>query len=243
MAFRMRSVLGVAAATVAFAGIQGAYADLIITEVVDATLPGGLPKFVELTNAGGAPVDLSLYSIGNYNNGNPDLGGGSSTALNAIMLAPGASYVIAYEFAPDVGMGETSVFEDTYGFAPDQFTGPFINGDDVVRLFLGIGTGDGSDATAIDTYGIVGVDGTGEPWEYTDGYSFRQPGQNLPSSGGFVPTDWFFGGANSLETGDDAEELALILSLTTPGTHNLPGPGALSLLALAGLAARRRRRA
>ena len=46
------------AAALALAGT--ANADLLITEVVDATLPGGLPKFVELTNTGGTAVDLKL---------------------------------------------------------------------------------------------------------------------------------------------------------------------------------------
>ncbi|NNF44721.1 MAG: hypothetical protein HKN62_17075, partial [Phycisphaerales bacterium] len=37
-----------------------AHGQLIISEVVDATLPGGLPKFVELTNCGpGDIADLS----------------------------------------------------------------------------------------------------------------------------------------------------------------------------------------
>lgn len=67
-----------------------ANAVLIISEVVDATLPGGLPKYVELTNTGMSTIDLSSYSIGNYNNGGTDLGGGASTVLSG-MLAPGDS--------------------------------------------------------------------------------------------------------------------------------------------------------
>ena len=42
---------------------------IIISEAVDATLPGGLPKYVELTNCGSPTVELSLYSLGNFNNG------------------------------------------------------------------------------------------------------------------------------------------------------------------------------
>ena len=213
---------------------------LIISEVVDATLPGGLPKFVELTNTGGASVDLSLYSIGNFNNGGTTLGGGASTVLSG-SLAAGDSYVISYENGDEPGVG---VFFDTYGFDPDNFDlGTFINGDDVVALFLGPATGDGSDATLVDVYGVIGVDGSGQDWEYTDGYSFRNSTVLSPNDT-FTSSEWNFGGANSLETGDDVEELALILANTTPGTHTfVPEPTSVfSLIGLGMAGAFRRRR-
>ena len=50
------------------AAAGGTTPQLIISEVVDATLPGGLPKFVELTNTGSTTLDLSGFSIGNYSN-------------------------------------------------------------------------------------------------------------------------------------------------------------------------------
>ena len=102
------------AAALALAGT--ANADLLITEVVDATLPGGLPKFVELTNTGSASVDLTQYSFGNMNNGGTTLGGGAASVLTG-NLAPGASYVICYE--ADNGPG-ASTFFTTYGFEPDS---------------------------------------------------------------------------------------------------------------------------
>ena len=189
--------------------------NVIISEIVDATLPGGQPKFVELTNCDTVTVDLSLYSIGNYNNGGTSLGGGSSTSLNG-MLAPGETYV--YCFSSD----EDTTFVDVYGFAPDQYAGGgFINGDDVVALFLGTATGDGSDAVLVDIYGVIGVDGSGTTWEYTDGYSYRNSGASATDT--FNEAEWTIGGANSLETGDDAEELLLILELTTPGEHSCDG--------------------
>ncbi|MFK7802114.1 MAG: ExeM/NucH family extracellular endonuclease [Anaerolineae bacterium] len=193
---------------------QASSVNLIISEIVDATLPGGLPKFVELTNVGNTPIDLSTISIGNYSNGGTDLGGGSSTALSGILNAC-ESYVVSYENSDSPGTG---LFFDTYGFDPDNFDlGTFINGDDVVAIFEGVATGDGSDATMIDVYGVIGVNGDGEVWDYTDGYSFRNSGITAPSST-FTPAEWTFGGLNSLETGDDLTELPLILSLTTPGT-------------------------
>jgi hypothetical protein len=204
--------------TLAVVGLMApaASADLIISEVVDATLPGGLPKYVELTNTGASTIDLSNYSIGNYNNGGTTLGGDASTVLSG-MLGPCESYVISYENSDSPGVG---VFFDTYGFDPDNFDlGAFTNGDDVYALFLGPATGDGSDATLVDVYGVIGVDGTGEVWEYTDGYSYRN---TLTASPVFNPADWTFGGANSLEDpgGDDVVELALILANTDPGDYD-----------------------
>ncbi len=191
---------------------------LIISEIVDATLPGGLPKFVELTNVGTEVIDLSQYSIGNFSNGGTTLGGGASTLLSG-NLAPGDSYVISYENGDSPGSG---AFFDTYGFDPDNFDlGSFINGDDVVALFLGLATGDGTDATLVDVYGIIGTDGTGQPWEYTDGYAYRNTGVIAPNST-FTLSEWIVGGANSLETGDDATELPLILANTTPGVPGGP---------------------
>lgn len=208
---------------------------LIISEIVDAPLPGGLPKFVELSNIGDAPLDLSTFSIGNFSNGSTNLGGGASTVLSGI-LSVGDSYVISYEGSDSPGSGS---FYDTYGFDPDNFDlGAFINGDDVLALFLGPATGDGSDATLVDVYGVIGVDGTGEVWEYIDGYSGRLASVTGPNAT-FTPAEWDFGGANSLETGNDVEELALILANTSPGVfpNVVPEPttfalGGLGFLAL-----------
>lgn len=190
---------------------------LIISEIVDATLPGGLPKWVELTNCSAEPVDLADYSIGNFNNGNTTLGGGQSTQLSDVTLEPGGSYVIAYENEP--AAGETSMFETVYGASPDQYIGPFINGDDVLALFLGQALlEDGSDATLHDVYGVIGVDGSNEAWEYTDSYAVRDAGAG--PSAVFDAAEWTIPGFDALEVGgDDAAEEELIREVTTPGSH------------------------
>jgi hypothetical protein len=69
----------------------------------------------------------------------------------------------------------------------------------------------------LDIYGEFGIDGTGRPWEYLSGYSYRLPAYNTGDGGTFVASEWFFGGPGSLE-GPNPEEL--LLTLTTPGTHN-----------------------
>ncbi|TWU41268.1 hypothetical protein Q31b_27070 [Novipirellula aureliae] len=210
-------------------------ANLIISEVVDGTLSGGLPKFVELTNTGTTAIDLSLYSIGNQNNSNTELGAGSLALTGT--LAASDSYVISYEYSDELGDG---TFFTTYGFDPDFFdTGAFINGDDRIVLFEGLADGtdpvDGTGATIVDIYGYDGVDGSGETWEYTDGYAIRNASVTT-SSGIFTESEWTFGGVDSLEGADDAAKIALLLANTTPGTHvTSPVPAPSSLMGLASL--------
>jgi|GEM_PF-1173132 len=191
---------------------------LLITEICDGTLPGGQPKWVEITNTGTLVKDLSLYSLGNYNNGSIFLGGGGSTSLSG-NLAPGQSYLIGYEADPG-GPGLSEFFQ-VYGFELDFYMGGgFINGDDVVALFFGSATGTGSDATMVDVYGELGTDGTGEVWETTDSYGVRC--NDEANCGFFEPGEWDFPGANALEAGcggDDVCEAANHVALTTPGVH------------------------
>lgn len=210
-----------------------ANANLIISEVVDAPLPGGLPKFVEITNTGSGPVDLSGFSLGNVSNASTTMGF-DALVLSGV-LAGGDSHVVSYESGDTPG---SSTFFSTYGFDADDLTpGSFINGDDRLVLFSGaaLAGDDGTNGNIVDIYGVFGVDGTGEVWEYTDSYAFRNPDVTSGNGGTFDPSEWFFAGANGLEGADDTEELANILAETTPGTHDFvpePGTVAMTLLGL-----------
>ena len=193
-------------------------ANVLITEIVDATLAGGLPKFVELTNIGGMPADLSGYSLGVYSNGNTTLSGNTSRVLSGT-LAAGDSYVLNFENSDAAG---SSSFRTVYGVDPDNFDfGALINGNDVVVLFLadgggtgGAATDTGADATKVDAFGVVGTDGVGEAWEYTDGYASRLPATSSPAIT-FDTAEWQFSGPDALE-GLDASGIAAV---TSPGTH------------------------
>ena len=199
-----------------------AQADLLMTEIVDGTLSGGLPKWVELTNTGATTLDLTQYSFGNFNNGGTNLGGGAATVLTGT-LAPGASYVFGYEPAPTPPA--TSTFFDVYGADCDIYTGAYINGDDVLALFLGAATGDGTNATMVDVYGMLGTHGDGTTWEYEDSFSYRCG--NTANGGVFDEGDWHIEGKDGLEAGcggDDTCEQANHVAWTTPWVHTGCGP-------------------
>jgi hypothetical protein len=229
----MRFMLMSAAAVLA-AGTSHAQS-LAITELCDATLFGGQPKWVELTNVGTTTIaDLSLFSIGNFNNGSSTLGF-VATQLNSVSLAPGASYVFAYESPTNVACDPNALvtcFEFVYGFPADQYSGSFTNGDDAIALFNGIapaGTA-GNDPSLFDVYGEIGCDpnaaGTTCPeWEYTDGYSYRcVPGPSAT----FTLSDWVFGGPDSLEGTVTCDSACQALTLTNPGNFTACGTSTTS---------------
>jgi len=210
------SLLILGLASVASAG------QLVISEVVDGSRTGGQPKFVELTNTGGQTIDdLSVYSIGNANNGATTIGGGVSLQLPSVPLAAGASFVIAYEADP------FPQFVDTYGFGPDFTTGGgFINGNDVILLFLGSATSAEYPWTnCVDSFGAIGVDGVGQAWEYTDGWARRKAEYSQPLGLNFDSNAFNYSGPNALDGVDDADAKAKLLAQTNPGSHSFDGKG------------------
>ncbi len=207
-----------------------AHGQLIISEIVDATLPGGNPKFVEITNTSGMDFMFTGGGIIVQSNANTDLD--IDVDLNGITISAGQSFVIA----SSQNDGQ-NVFESTYGFAADLYSTAFFgNGDDRYILSDGMGL--------VDIFGAINIDGTGEAWEYTDSYAFRNADAISGNGGVFDIVEWTLGGVDALEVGgDDSLKTPLIQSLTTPGTHNfVPTPGTTALLALGGIAGFRRRR-
>ncbi len=154
----------------------------LITAVFDGPRPGGLPKGVELFITEDI-ADLSVYGIGSANNGNPS--SGVEFTFPSIAVSAGDYLYVASE-APE--------FENFFGFAPDFTTGAMsINGDDAIELFENGGL--------IDVFGEVGVDGTGQAWEYTDGWAYRLSGTTASAT--FFVNDWFFSGPNALDGEDN----------------------------------------
>lgn len=69
---------------------------------------------------------------------------------------------------------ESSGFFAYFGETPTFLSSAVgVNGDDPIELFL--------DGLVVDVFGEVNVDGTGQPWEYLDGFAYRKDG-SLPNS-------------------------------------------------------------
>ncbi len=154
---------------------------LVITGIIDGPLSGGLPKAVELTAIGDI-ADLSRYSLDSATNGNPATPASQFT-FPADSLAAGEKVYVSYE---------TAGFTEYFGFAPTYTSSiASVNGDDAFLLY--------ENGTVVDAFGVEGVDGTGEPWEYLDGWAYRVDG-SMPSAT-FDPSQWTFSGPNA----DDGE--------------------------------------
>lgn len=129
------------------AGIEGP--SVLITEVSDHPLDFTL-RYVELANVGNAAQDLTGWRLRLYANG-------QSLPSAALPLAgaigPGQTFVVARNSAE---------FQATFGFVPQMASDTVVNGsgNDVYELTDGV--------SVIDIYGERGVDGTNQPWDYTD---------------------------------------------------------------------------
>jgi hypothetical protein len=146
--------------------------------VVDGPLPGGLPKAVELVVCSDIS-DLSIYGLESANNG-----GGASGAEFTFPSGFAAAGDFIYVAS------ESENFEAFFGFAPSLVSGAAnINGDDAIVLYK-------NDAI-IDVFGETNVDGTGQPWEYLDGWAARI--DQKASSVTFDLNDWTFSSPNALD--------------------------------------------
>lgn len=179
-----------------------AQSNLIVTGVFDGPLTGGTPKAVEVYVVDDI-ADLSIYGFGSANNG----GGsdGEEFTFPADAVVAGQYFYIATT---------TVEFNTFFGFDPDYVTDAAgINGDDAVEIFM--------NGTAVDVFGDINVDGTGEPWEYMDGWAYRMDGTGPSTT--FTVSEWIYSGINAL----DGE--ATNASAATPwplGTYSTEAVGA-----------------
>jgi hypothetical protein len=155
--------------------------DLIITGAFDGPNSGGTPKGVELYVINDI-ADLSVYGIGSANNG----GGtdGVEFTFPADAVTAGTYIYVA---------SEDTQFTAFFGFAPTYNAGSAmgINGDDAVELF--------KNDVAVDVFGDINKDGTGEAWDHVDGWAYRKDGATATTT--FNAADWTFSGTNKLEGG------------------------------------------
>ncbi|MGD8454446.1 MAG: hypothetical protein PVJ57_21745 [Phycisphaerae bacterium] len=182
---------------------------VVISEVVDGDLGLGAPRYVELTNCGELDVifsDAAYVAI--YFDGNTTPG--TIVPLSNYALPVGESLVLASS-----ADGGDAAFFAAYGFHADLYTDDaFGDGNDVYSLQNG--------TTVVDTYGVIGVDGMWSDWGYEDSYAYSRPNR-FPNQGYFDVDNWVVGGYYALEADNDAERIALLQGLTTPGVHDCTG--------------------
>ncbi len=137
---------------------------LSLKGILDFTTPvgGNSGKAVHVV-ADGDISDLSLYGIGVANNG----GGtdGQEYTFPAVSVTSGQNILVVRDsqaladYFADCWSAFDVVFVDLDG-------GISQNGDDAIELFY---TG-----AVIETFADIDVDGTGEAWEYTDAWAFKE---------------------------------------------------------------------
>ncbi len=153
---------------------------LIISGVIDGPLTGGTPKAVELYASGDIP-DLGIYGLGSANNG----GGtdGVEFTFPSVSVSAGTFIFVTTDSAQ---------FTSYMGFNADYINGSAtnVNGDDAVELF--------KDSVVIDVFGDINVDGNGQPWEYLDGWAYRNNNKTV-NAGVFADSNWTFSGINVLD--------------------------------------------
>jgi hypothetical protein len=153
--------------------------NLVITGVIDGPLTGGVPKAIELYALADIP-DLSVYGVGSANNGGGS--NGEEFSFPADAVTAGTYIYVA---------SETTNFNAFFGFDPDYTSNALlINGDDAMELFCS--------GQVIDVFGDINVDGTGEPWDYLDGWAYRVDDTGIDGSV-FQLDNWFFSGVNALD--------------------------------------------
>lgn len=154
---------------------------LLLSAVYDGPLTGGHPKGVEIYVLEDI-ADLSLYGISSANNGAGTTAPNPEYNFPAISVNAGDYIYVA---------SDSTGFANFFGFNADFISSSMlINGDDAVELF--------KDTTVIDVFGDVNVDGTGQPWDYLDGWASRNTG-SLNNYGTFLIGEWTFSGTNALD--------------------------------------------
>ena len=152
---------------------------LIISGVMDGTLPGGFPKMVELYVLEDI-ADLSSYGLGCANNG----GGtdGEEFTFPAVSVTAGTYIHIS---------NDSVNFNTFMGFFPDFTDGLATNnnGDDAIELF--------HNGSVIDVFGDINMDGTGTAWDYVDGWVYRKD-NSVPNGGNFIVGEWDYSGVSAM---------------------------------------------
>ncbi|MEO0346430.1 MAG: ExeM/NucH family extracellular endonuclease [Pseudomonadota bacterium] len=186
--------------------------DIVISGVIDGPLPGGVPKAIELYAINDV-ANLSEWGVSSANNGSGATGA-PEFAFPSVAVPAGSFIYVA---------SESANFTTFFGFAPDYTSGvASINGDDAIELF--------QNGFVVDVFGDVDVDGSGQAWEYLDGWAYRID-ETGPDGATFVLGNWTFSGPNALDgeaTNDTAATPFPLATLINTGGDAAPAVVATS---------------
>jgi uncharacterized protein len=199
---------------IAVAGTANAQA--ILTGILDGDLSGGQPKALEIYVNG--TVDFTGWTIERSSNGNAF---GTSSNLDSLGVVTDSFVYLVDLTAPFVSLfGTSGDFANTFEIGNISH-----NGDDAYRIL-------NSGASVVDQVWLEDTNNS-----YQDSWIYRN--DFTGPDGGWVPSNWTFGGNGLLDGLDAAGQAA-----ATPfGTYVIPAPGAMALAGLAGVVGIRRRRA
>ncbi len=178
--------------------------DLILKGVIHANGDVKVTEFEVLKDI----ADLSIYGIGNSNNG----GGsdGQEWTFPAVAATAGERLYVARDSA---------AFNAFFGFDANFFDPPgdvhTFNGDDGLEIFM--------NGTTVEIFGDTLLDGTGLAWEYSSGWAHRKDGTG-PEAGGFVLGNWEFSALDNfvgVETNDAAPQPYPVFDDGTVDANNL----------------------
>ena len=138
--------------------------DLALQGVIDFSLPGKYMKAVHV-KATADIADLSVYSIESYSS-EPRL---EASAVLPLSGSASAGDDILFWFsnaenAANLYMNASGIFDVVVN--DENFN--VFNGDDPLTLSM--------NGTVVETYGELGVDGSGEAWEYLDTWAYKVDG-------------------------------------------------------------------
>lgn len=185
----------------------------IITMIADGDCTGGTPKVVEIY-ADGA-VDFTQYTLQNQTNSNTTWG--SDHDLSSFGTVTD-DFIYLYVTTGNGATGNEFATEFPNTILTEQSPTVNINGDDRIRII------NSNDLSVIDQYGVDSVDGTGEFWEYQDGYAKRNTGTT--ANGSFNQSDWTFyngdlDGEGTCQGGSTFESI-IGIGTFVPGTVSCP---------------------
>ncbi|MEM1322733.1 MAG: lamin tail domain-containing protein [Bacteroidota bacterium] len=152
---------------------------MIITGIFDSQPAGAGAKGVELY------VLEDIDDIGNYGLGSANNGLGTDNEEFSFPAGVSATAGDCIYITDD-----QADFEAFFGFAADYESGAMsINGDDAIELF--------ENSQVIDVFGDINMDGSGEVWDYLDGWAYRRSGTTADGST-FNPDNWQYSGVGAL---------------------------------------------